>query len=287
MREGQPSLLARIARSVRARLVAARADGYRRHFGPIVRNRRALEIGGPSQLFSVDGFLPLYRDVASLDNVNFSERTIWEGTIEAGNTFVFNPKRSPGRQFIAEASSLTDIATGSYEALISSHTLEHAANALATLREWMRVMTDDGVLVLVLPHKDGTFDHRRPVTTLAHLVEDDRAAVDERDQTHLAEILALHDLSRDNAAGTPEAFEARSRLNYENRCLHHHVFDTALVIQMLDAVGLQLCHVEAFPIHHIAVAARKLPRGSAPDNRSFMARDAAYRRSSPFPSDRA
>lgn len=237
-------------------------------------------------MFGVNELLPVYRDVASLDNVNFSRQTVWEGSIESGNTFIFNPKRSPGRQFIAEASALIGIGAGSYDAVISSHTLEHAANPLATLREWMRVLKDGGSLVMVVPHKDGTFDHRRPVTTLAHLRADDRDGVDEDDQTHLAEVLALHDLDRDGGAGDRQAFEARSRRNHENRCLHHHVFDTALVIQMVDAAGLQICHVVPFLMRDIAVAARKLEPGVTPDNTRFMSRDADYRRSSPFPSDR-
>jgi SAM-dependent methyltransferase len=285
--EQRVAIFERLTRSFQARLMPPRLAGYRRHFRPLLIGRRVLEIGGPSGLFAINDRMPFYRDVGSLDNVNFSQQTIWEGTIESGHTFAFNPNRPPGRQFIAEASALTGIASGSYDGVLSSHTLEHAANALATLREWMRVLKDDGALVLVLPHKDGTFDHRRPVTTLAHLLDDERVGVDERDQTHLAEILDLHDLSRDNGAGAPEAFEARSRRNYENRSLHHHVFDTALVIQMLDAVGLQVLHVEPFLMRDIAVAARKLPPGMTPDNHALMASDAAYRRSSPFPSDRA
>lgn len=274
-------------RSILARLAPPRLEGYRKQIRPFVRARKVLEIGGPSSLFGIDGLLPVYRDAASVDNVNFSSRTMWEGTIEEGCTFLFDPKRPRGRQYISEASALVGIASGRYDVVISSHTLEHAANALATLREWMRVLTERGTLVLVLPHKDGTFDHRRPVTTLTHLVEDERSGVDEHDQTHLAEILALHDLDRDRGAGSREAFEARSLRNYEHRGLHHHVFDTALVIRMLDAVGLQVRHVEPFPIHHIAVVATKLPVGTIADNSAVMADDAPYRYRSPFPSDRA
>ena len=34
-----------------------------------------------------------------------------------------------------------------------------------------------------------------------------------------------HDLSMDTPAGTFEQFRERLMKNYENRCLHHHVFD--------------------------------------------------------------
>jgi len=50
--------------------------------------------------------------------------------------------------------------------------------------------------------------------------------VGEDDLTHLPEILALHDLSRDEAAGTPEQFHQRCLDNISKRAIHHHVFDT-------------------------------------------------------------
>jgi hypothetical protein len=56
--------------------------------------------------------------------------------------------------------------------VLSSHCLEHVANPILALREWLRVMTPDGTLVLVLPHKEGTFDHQRPTTTLGHMIDD-------------------------------------------------------------------------------------------------------------------
>lgn len=280
------TLSAAIIRSVRARLLVPRLPGYQRHFAPLVGGKRVLEIGGPSGLFAADGLMPIYRDAGAVDNVNFSDRTIWEGRIAAGETFRFNPKRPPGWQFIEEASRLSAIADGTYEALVSSHTLEHTANPLGALREWMRVLDDRGALVLILPHRDGTFDHRRPVTTLAHLVADEQNRVGEDDQTHLAEVLELHDLSRDAGAGDRAAFEARCARNVENRGLHHHVFDTRLVVEMLATMGLQILHVEPFEIHHIAVAARVVAGGERADNARFLADDAAFRTTSPFPSDR-
>jgi hypothetical protein len=56
----------------------------------------------------------------------------------------------------------------------------------------------------LLPDKRRTFDHRRPVTTLAHLIADLNADMAEDDLTHLPEILALHDLERDPDAGNME-----------------------------------------------------------------------------------
>ncbi len=217
-----------------------------------------MEIGGPSDLFAAGGPLPLYPLMARLDNCNFSATTVWEGQIREGLTFIYDSHRAPGRQYIAEAADLSLIAAKTYDVVLSSHTIEHSANPLRALREWLRVLKDDGALVLVVPHKDGTFDHRRPLTTLAHLIEDDTQGTSEDDLTHLDEILACHDLALDPAAGDAAAFAARSARNAENRCLHHHVFDTALVAEMLQAVGLEIAAIERVPPYHIIAVAQKV-----------------------------
>ncbi len=197
--------------------------------------KSGLEIGGPSAMFR--DLLPVYRVVAALDGVNFADTTMWEGRIQEGGRFEYDTGRV-GRQSIAEATSLTGIATGRYQFVLSSNCLEHVANPLKALREWMRVIEPGGLLLLVLPNPQSNFDHRRPVTRFEHLLDDERADVGEDDLTHLDEILALHDLDRDPWAGGRENFERRSRDNMRHRGLHHHVFDAALMARLCAHVGL-------------------------------------------------
>jgi SAM-dependent methyltransferase len=224
--------------------------------------------------------------VGRLDNCNFAPSTVWQASHPEGQTFQFDPGRPTGWQFIAEASDLSAIASARYDFVLSSHALEHCANPLRALGEWLRVLQGGGALVLLLPHREGTFDHRRPVTALQHLVADERAGVGEDDLTHLGEILALHDLARDPGGGTPEQFRERSLHNVENRCFHQHVFDTALVVALLDHVGVQLLAVETMAPFHVIAAARKLEEGRRPDNGAFLAADAAWRAASVFRGDR-
>ncbi|MDO8754396.1 MAG: hypothetical protein Q7J80_10920, partial [Anaerolineales bacterium] len=79
----------------------------------------------------------------------------------------------------------------------------------------------------------------------------------ESDLTHLPDILALHDLKRDPEAGDIAAFKARSMLNIDNRCLHHHVFDTRLAVSLVEHVGLKVLAVEEIRPHHILLLAQK------------------------------
>jgi SAM-dependent methyltransferase len=228
--------------------------------------KKGLEIGGPSGVFARDGIFPVYPLAGRLDNCNFSKNTIWEGQLEAGLNFHYDPEQPPGWQYLSEAVDLREIPTGTYDFILSSHMLEHTANPLRALREWMRVIREGGTLVIIVPRPEGTFDHRRPVTPLAHLVEDFERGTKEDDLTHLPEILKLHDLTRDPWAGDLTAFTARSQRNFENRCLHHHVFNSRIVEGMLDYVGLQIHAVEeSLPIHIFGIA-EKLKAGQVPHN---------------------
>lgn len=231
----------------------------RQKYRSAVENKHGIEIGGPSALFRT--VLPLYQAAAGLDGVNFSTDTVWEGSIEAGNNFHYYPKKS-GRQFIADATDLSEIATGQYEFLLSSNCLEHVANSIKALTEWKRVIKDDGFLVLVLPNKESNFDHRRPFTKFEHLVEDFSNGVGEDDLTHLDEILELHDLSMDPPAGDLAQFKERSLKNFQNRTLHQHVFDVPLMKEMLGHVGFEILDLTTTKTDFYALA-KKNPGGSA------------------------
>jgi SAM-dependent methyltransferase len=246
---------------------------------------RGLEIGGPSESFATDGLFPVYAAAATIDNVTYSDKTHWEGEVQGGRTFRFHVAKDPGNQYVMEAGAVDGLLPATYDFIISSHMLEHAANPIATLRVWQRVLREEGLLLLILPHRDGSFDHRRPVTNLAHLLEDAKRAVSEDDQTHLEEILALHDLSRDPSQSSRAAFERWIGQNGVNRGAHHHVFDTRLAVQMLDAVGMQMIDVETAMPHHIVLLAKKIGAGIVPDNASFLARSASAYLNSPFESD--
>ncbi|WP_157985328.1 methyltransferase domain-containing protein [Lentzea terrae] len=247
----------------------------------LFRDKVGLEIGGPTRWFRGGNLVPVYPDAARIDNCNFSAQTLWEGSIVEGATFRYDEQHEPGVQYVAEATDLSMIADGTYDFVLSSHVVEHTANPILAMSEWIRVLKEQGTLVLVVPHLNGTFDRNRPVTTLAHMIEDFEQRMPETDTTHVPEVLALHDLARDPEAGSPEEFAKRCADNLATRGLHHHVFDTALLIELVDHVGLEIMAVEAFRPFNIVVIARK-PAGAV-SNAKWTSADATW--SSPFPAD--
>ncbi len=206
-------------------------------YRPFVENKFGIEIGGPSMLFKT--VLPLYKFVRALDGVNFATDTIWEGKIQTGENFEYYHKKF-GHQFIADATDISEIATEQYDFLLSSNCLEHVANPIKALTEWRRIIKPGGALILILPNKESNFDHCRPFTKFEHLLDDFNGNVGEDDLTHLDEILTLHDLPMDPPAGDLDSFRQRSLKNFENRTLHHHVFDVPLIEKTLDYVGFEI-----------------------------------------------
>ena len=246
-----PGPVVQIMRRVLKRGVASQAL-----FQVEVQNKVGLEIGGPSAMFGDAGELPIYRYVAVLNNCVFSVETIWEGRRAEGRTFYYHPRKKKGFNFVREATDLRDLADHTYDFVLASHSLEHIADPLQALAEWIRVAKPRGAIIITLPNHRHTFDHRRRPTPLQHMIEDHERRTNERDLSHLTEILELHDLALDPGAGTRDNFHRRSLRNFENRSLHHHVFDESNSRELCEAAGLTIEVQELIKPHHIVLLAR-------------------------------
>ncbi len=250
-----------------------------------IKGKTGIEIGGPSKIFSNRGRIPVYGSAAGIDGANYAASTVWADSLGEDRPYEVGGRRT-GRQYVREGTDLHGIESGAYDFVLSSHAIEHIANPLGALGEWQRVLRGGGTLVLVIPHKDATFDHRRPVTPLEHLERDLAANMGEDDLTHLPEILELHDRTRDWGAGDAEEFRRRCEDNLATRCLHHHVFDTDLAVRLADRAGFRILAVEPAYPNNIVVVGAKPESGTIADNAAFLNAAAEWRTRSPFPSDR-
>jgi ubiquinone/menaquinone biosynthesis C-methylase UbiE len=220
-------------------------------------DKLGLEVGGPSGFFQMKGYFPVYAYAERIDGVNFSDQTIWEGNLQEGYTYKYFDNKA-GYQYIAEATDLKQVQDQSYDFLLSCHSLEHTANPVKALFEWNRVLRTGGMLVLVLPNKQYTFDINRPITKMDHLVEDYQHGVDETDTTHFNEILNFHDVSKDPGLKSKEDLEERLQKNIQYRSAHHHVFDFDLIKQMMEYCGFSVVHQqEVYSLHLVTVAIKK------------------------------
>jgi SAM-dependent methyltransferase len=239
--------------------------------------KRGLEIGGPSPIFSKNRLIPVYDRCLQIDTCNFSSQTIWG---ESGDYKKFGP--NVGRRFVAEACNLSMIPNASYDFVLASHVLEHVANPLRALAEWRRVLVPVGALLIIVPDKRATFDHKRPYTSFAHIQSDFKNDTAEDDVTHVEEALRLHDLGFDPSAGSRKKFRERCLRNSSVRTMHHHVFHPETIIRMFTQVEMPIVNLTIeLPFHIIAVAqkadaARTEPRQAA--NAAFLSESAEWRK---------
>lgn len=210
---------------------------------------RGLEIAGPSEIFQEGGLVPTYPLLGSLDDYSFPRPQSWGGReLKAGSDYRYATGRARGRQFIGDATTLDGIADGSYEIVLGSHVLEHFANPLKAMTSWTAALALGGYILQVIPHGEATFDRHRPVTTMAHLLDDFNRDVPNNDLTHHDEVRALSDQSHS------DAWFADAHLH---RGLHHHVFDTLLAVEVARFAGLTIVALAPVRPHHIVVLGQK------------------------------
>ncbi len=219
----------------------------------LFKDKHGIEIGGPSHFFTNKVLLPIYSLAKKVDGCNFSHQTIWEGDIKEGETFQYTTGKF-GHQFVCEGAEVNVIPKGIYDFLLSCNNLEHIANPLKAIKNWLYLLNDQGVIVLILPRKESNFDHRRNVTSFNHLLADFENNVGEDDLTHLDEICSLHDIKLDSGSETIEMFKKRSKDNFSNRCLHHHVYDNKLLEQICLFFEMEIIIQKSTTTDHIIIA---------------------------------
>ncbi len=223
----------------------------------LFKGKRGVEIGGPSIGFRKNGPLPIYNIIESLDNINYSDKTFWS-SISEGQDYQYQEGKKTGRQIIADGIDLSKIKDNSYDFMLSSHVIEHIANPIKAIEEWKRVIKENGHLFIIVPFRDKTYDRKRPLTTIEHLIEDYINQTEESDTTHIEEVIHLHDLTVDSTVNSYEEHVERTLNNIKTRIVHHHTFDMNLVIQMLEYCKFKIIDSQFVYSFNLVVIAQKV-----------------------------
>ena len=73
---------------------------------------------------------------------------------------------------VDDGEKLATIAEGTQDFIVANHFLEHCENPIATIETHLGKLKPGGVLFYAVPDKRYTFDFRRPVTPLEHMIAD-------------------------------------------------------------------------------------------------------------------
>lgn len=146
---------------------------------------------------------------------------------------------------LTDFDTVENVADESLDFLIACHVIEHTRDPIGSIAAAWRKLKPGGRLVLVVPDKERTFDRDRPVTPLAHLIEDHAAPDRRRDYAHYEEFYRL-------AMPIPEfAFaDEVARHFVEGYAIHYHVWTHDSFADMLDHIDRHVCpwtHVWTHP----------------------------------------
>ena len=190
----------------------------------ITNNKFGVEIGGPSPENII------YENAISMDNVIFSKDTIWACHEEEYNYY----KNKKGKVIINDSVNIFLVNDETYDFCFASHCLEHIANPLKAIDEWLRIVKKNGYIIIIVPEKSCCFDHKRNYSKFSTLLSKYKNNVGEDDLSTLGEILINHDLTMDPPAGDFETFTRRCLNNFNNRCLHHYVYNDELLMEICN-----------------------------------------------------
>ena len=205
----------------------------------ITHNKFGVEIGGPSHRAET-----IYKNANSIDNVIFSKNTIWSNHSHEYN-YYYNKK---GKVIVNDAVNINNVQNNSYDFVFSSHSLEHIANPLKAINEWLRIIKSGGYIIIIVPEKSVCFDHKRNYSKFSTLLSQYEKNIGEDDLSTLPEILLNHDLSMDPPAGNLGDFTKRSLDNFNNRCLHHYVYNDDLLMEICNYFNCQFIYKETIHI---------------------------------------
>ena len=122
--------------------------------------------------------------------------------------------------YVTDIKTLAGIPDASLDFIVACHVIEHTNNPIAAISSCYRALKPGGSVVLVVPDMTKTFDSKRALTTLAHLIEDYEMPSLERDRGHYEEFYAK---AFEIPAGS-NLLEYASQKQAEGGDIHYHTW---------------------------------------------------------------
>jgi SAM-dependent methyltransferase len=158
---------------------------------------------------------------------------------------------------VDDGEKLLNVPDESQDFIIANHFLEHTEDPIGTIETHLSKLRQGGVLFYAVPDKRHTFDYRRPVTPVEHIVADYEEGPERSRREHFDEWARLvPDQESPAAAGgekaAPEEWaQKRAReLEAEAYSIHMHVWTQAEFLDLVLDIRRRLG--EAFDIEAAA-----------------------------------
>lgn len=154
---------------------------------------------------------------------------------------------------VDDAGRLSTFADHSVDFVIANHVLEHLEDPIGALTNMVRIIRPGGVLLLTIPDPRYSFDRRRSVTTVEHVLQDHADGPEGSRSTHYEEWARLIEGLPEPAIAERVAEFARTDARH-----HFHVWRLRDFLELLLAIELpaELVHAQAYPPEFAVVLRR-------------------------------
>ncbi len=129
---------------------------------------------------------------------------------------------------IDSGETLATLPDGQEDFVIAAQFIEHCRNPVRALANMLRVVKDQGFILLTVPDKRYTFDKHRPITTHEHLLDECLNGTEHTLRAH------FHDFLKPADGIGDEALERSiDQMMARDYSIHYHVWDSEAFIKFL------------------------------------------------------
>ena len=132
--------------------------------------------------------------------------------------------------FVTDFENLFEITKESADFIIACHVIEHVKNPIKTIEQCYRNLKVGGKLLLVVPDMLKTFDSKRELTPLSHLIKDYQEPSKERDFEHYEEFYTKAFPETDR----PDFTEFVQEKFNEDYSIHYHTFTYESFLEIIN-----------------------------------------------------
>jgi predicted SAM-dependent methyltransferase len=132
---------------------------------------------------------------------------------------------------IDDGEKLATFENESQDFIIANHFLEHTQDPIGTIMRLLQVLRPQGILYMAVPDKRFTFDERRPLTSLDHLIRDHVEGPEWSCESHFREWVEIVCQIHGDAQ-----VEAVRDLMEKNYSIHFHVWTATTLLEFLVAL---------------------------------------------------
>jgi len=95
----------------------------------------------------------------------------WFSTEELTEMYPHRAKNIQPIDYVVKTLNFSEHVKDKFDLAIACHVIEHIPNMILWLQNMQEIIKPNGYVFLVIPHKKYTFDHLRPLTKLAELLD--------------------------------------------------------------------------------------------------------------------